>query len=284
MLIKTAKNTLSVFLNKPFPFLDNTKDKLFLVIFCGIFSTLFINIYKPLNITTWVHDSAIGNFLTIWSGGIIGALVLGFTQFVIRPRINLNTLNVGQFSLWVLFEFLFLTTILFLIYKDNANPFWVEFFTVLRITFYLAILPYFLACLLIAVKQLSKKAEQKVESSSISLAQYSLKDENDKIVLVIKPQQLLLLKSENNYTSVFFLQNEQVEKKLIRTNLKKLENELKEFPNLLRIHRSYMINLTHIDSVDRKKGSFQLLLTQLPDMPLKVSETYKPIFETHIRN
>ena len=147
--------------------------------------------------------------------------------------------------------------------------------------------PYFLACLLIAVFQLSQKIKagaQKVPltNSSTPLDQHNFKDENGKIMLAIKPQQLLFLKSENNYTAIYYLQNEKVEKKLIRTNLKKLESELEAFPNLQRIHRSYMVNLKNIASVQRIKRSFQIKMTHLPDMPLKVSETYKAVFTTQI--
>ncbi|MFK7980753.1 MAG: LytR/AlgR family response regulator transcription factor [Saprospiraceae bacterium] len=289
MSIIAIKNNIHELLNRPFTLLDSTKDRLFLIIFCAFFSTFFLYFYQPLNITTWQHDSTIGNFLTIWSAGFLGALVLCITQLIIRPTVNLTTFTVGQFLLWVFFEFLLLAILFSALYGEWKNPFWQEFLLTLRYTISLTIIPYFLACLLIAVRKLSNPV--KVEASPtkptpkpiLPLAQYSFKDENGKIMLAIKPMQLLLLKSENNYTAVFFLQNEKVEKKLIRTNLKKLESELCEFPYLLRIHRSYMVNLKKIASVERKKGSFQIHLTQLPEMPLKVSESYKAIFEEQIK-
>jgi len=292
MSLNQTRNKLVDFLNNSFTLLDSTKDKLFLIIFCAFFSTFFIYFYQPLNITTWQHDSSIGNFLTIWSAGFLGALMLCITQLIIRPKVKLNTFTVGQFLLWVFFEFLLLAILFFALYAEWKNPFWQEFLLTLRYTISLTIIPYFLACLLIAVRKLSNpvKAEAISPISKpplpkpiLPLAQHAFKDENGKIMLAIKPTQLLLLKSENNYTAVFFLQNEQVEKKLIRTNLKKLESELSEFPYLLRIHRSHMVNLEKIASVERKKGSFQIYLTQLPEMPLKVSESYKAIFEEQIK-
>lgn len=291
MSLNQTRNKLVDFLGSPFTLLDSKGDKLFLIIFCGIFATFFINFYEPLNISTWNHDSKIGNFLTIWTAGLLGAIVLSITQFILRPKFKLLTFTVGQFLFWVLFEFFLLAILFFVLYGESVFPFWKEFFLVFRYTISLTIIPYFLACLIIAVKKLSNPTKEAspipisepIPKPILPLAQHAFKDENGKIMLAIKPTQLLLLKSENNYTSVFFLQNEKVEKKLIRTNLKKLENELIEFPYLLRIHRSYMVNLENIASVQRKKGSFQILLTQLPEMPLKVSETYKEIFETQIK-
>lgn len=287
MPINKTKNKVHDFLISPFTLLDSRKDKLFLIIFCGIFATFFINFYQPLNIQHWHHDSAIGNFLTIWSAGILGAAVFGITQFFLRPRFNLSTFTVGQFLLWVLFEFFLLAVLMFLLYGESTIPFWEEFRLVFKYTISLTIIPYFLACLLIAVRKLSQEVQQEekppTSPAPLPLAPHAFKDENGKIILAVKPTQLLLLKSENNYTSIFFLQNEKVEKKLIRTNLKKLEGELTTFPYLLRIHRSYMINLEKIASVHRKKGSFHVQLIQLPEMLLKVSETYKPNFEATLK-
>ncbi len=292
MSLNQTRNKLVDFLGSPFTLLDSKGDKLFLIIFCGIFATFFINFYEPLNISTWHHDSKIGNFLTIWTAGLLGAIILSITQFILRPKFKLFTFTVGQFLLWVFFEFFLLAILFFVLYGESVFPFWKEFFLVFRYTISLTIIPYFLACLIIAVKKLSNPIKVK-EAPAIStpipkptppLAQHAFKDENGKIMLAIKPTQLLLLKSENNYTSVFFLQNEKIEKKLIRTNLKKLESELTEFPYLLRIHRSYMVNLENNASVQRKKGSFQILLTHLPEMPLKVSETYKAFFEAQIKS
>ena len=147
----------------------------------------------------------------------------------------------------------------------------------------LAFIPYFLACLLIAVFKLSNQLQLEKDTPTISSGQHLFKDENGKIMLAIRLEQILFLKSENNYTSIFYLQNEKVERELIRTNLKKLESELR-YPDLIRIHRSYMINLQNLSSVQRKKGGFQIQLKQLPDLFLKVSDTYKNAFEAKIES
>lgn len=287
MSSKKILHAIKEFLNQPLPILDSFRDKLFLVLFCGVFATFFIFFYNPLNVNTWQHDSSLGNFFTIWSAGILGAFVLAFSQFFLRPKLNLNKFNIEQFSLWILLEFFLLSILFFFLFREKNVPLSEEYLFVLRSTISITIIPYALACLLLAVKKLSKPVPAippKEQTPIVPLAQYSFKDESGKIMLAIKPQQLLCLKSESNYIAVFFLKNEKVEKKLIRTNLKKLSKELQNFPNLLRIHRSYMVNLENIASVQRKKGSYQIELSQLPEMPLTVSETYKQFFEAQIEN
>lgn len=290
MSSKKIQYTIKDFLAKPLPILVNFQEKLFLVVFCGIFATFFLFYFNPMNANHWQHDSPIGSFLTVWSAGILGAIVLAISQFFLRPKFNLSTFNVAQFSLWLILEFWLLSLLFFFLFREKIVPLFEEYFFVLRSTVSITIIPYAIACLLLAVRKLSKK-QPLVSTQPIAqqvptapLAQYSFKDESGKIMLAIKPQQLLCLKSESNYIAIFFLKNEKVEKKLIRSNLKKLSNELKVFPNLLRVHRSYMINLENIASVQRKKGSYQIELTKLPDMPLTVSEKYKQFFEAQIEN
>jgi len=279
--LKAFKNEARKILRKPFPLLDDNPSKWFLIIFCGLFATFFILFYQPFNIQEFKYDSTLGQFLSIWSVGIVGAAILGFSQFFLKSKTKLDTFNLGQFLLWTIFEFTLIWVIIFLIFRDSTAPLIDETLLTLKHTLSIAFLPYFLACLLIAVKKLSNRTKQVEKNPIINTEQHLFKDENGKVMLTLKPMQILFLKSENNYTSIFYLQNEKVERMLIRTNLKKLEGEL-TYPNLMRIHRSYMVNLKNISSVQRKKGSFELLLNQLPEMPIKVSEKYKTSFESKI--
>lgn len=281
--LKALKDEAEKTLRSPFPLLDDNLSKWFLIIFCGVFATFFIVFYKPFNIQEFEYDSTLGRFLTVWSGGILGAAILGISQFFLRSKAKLETFNLGQFLLWSIFEFAIICICIFLIFRQSTEPFLDEFLLTLKHTISIGFLPYFLACLLIAVKKLSDRSKQELKTLDINSEQHLFKDENGKVMLAIKPSQILLLKSENNYTSVFYLQNDKMERMLIRTNLKKLEGEL-DYTNLMRIHRSYMVNLKNISSVQRKKGSYEILLNRLPELPIKVSETYKPTFESKIEN
>ena len=201
-------------------------------------------------------------------------MVLIFTQFWLRPRVQLDTFLVWQFLLWVVLEIFLLSVCFFLIYRSLEEPLFSEFLAVFRMTALLAIVPYAIACLLIAVVNMSKKIQTGPVISRPTSVLISIKDENGKPMLSIAKENILLLKSESNYTAIFFRQEEKVEKKLIRSSLK---NILQQLPatDFLRIHRSYSINVNNLSSMDRKNGEIQVKLKQLPDLSLKVSETYK---------
>ncbi|MGL4629693.1 MAG: LytR/AlgR family response regulator transcription factor [Leadbetterella sp.] len=63
--------------------------------------------------------------------------------------------------------------------------------------------------------------------------------------LHIRPEEVMLLKADINYSEVFFKNGK---KKLVSTNLKKIESRL-ESHGFFRTHRSYLINLDSIDSI-----------------------------------
>jgi hypothetical protein len=283
MVAGSNKQKIIFFFSKPFPFLDDAKSKVFLVVFSGIFSTFFILIYNPFNLDQIRYDSALGHYLPIWSAGIFGAIILSITQFLLRPRFNLSRFNLRQFTLWSIFEFMCLCISFYLLFGESKEPFITEVLLIIKYTISLAIIPYLLAYLLIAVFKLKTQVEQKVNSPKPSSNQQIFTHENGTILFGIKAKQILYLKSENNYTSIYYDQDGKVEKKLIRTNLKSISKTIVDNLDLMRIHRSFMVNLQKVEIIHREKGGFQLQLEHLPNSLFKVSETYKDEFEIKIK-
>jgi DNA-binding LytR/AlgR family response regulator len=69
----------------------------------------------------------------------------------------------------------------------------------------------------------------------------------------------------------------QLKKELVRTNLKKLEQELNH-PNIVRIHRSYMINSQNLASAAKTSKGYQVKMDFTPEVILPVSGTYQEDF------
>lgn len=57
----------------------------------------------------------------------------------------------------------------------------------------------------------------------------------------VNPQELISLKGEVNYTTVYFLDGKR--KEVVATTLKKIQTQLEPFPNFYRITKSTIINL-----------------------------------------
>jgi len=84
--------------------------------------------------------------------------------------------------------------------------------------------------------------------------------------LKIKQSELVCISNTQNYVEIFFLENDELKTKLIRSSLKKIQED---FGFLIQIHRSHLINPQHFKSW---KDSSTILLTQ---KELPVSKTYK---------
>lgn len=90
--------------------------------------------------------------------------------------------------------------------------------------------------------------------------------ENKLDVLRVKKADLVCISNAQNYVEIFYIENEKLHSKLIRSSLKKVQQD---FDFLIQIHRSHLINPTHFKSW---KDSNLIILTQIE---LPVSKNYK---------
>ncbi|MGV6831409.1 MAG: LytR/AlgR family response regulator transcription factor [bacterium] len=84
--------------------------------------------------------------------------------------------------------------------------------------------------------------------------------------LSVKLSSIVCISSAQNYVEVYYVDGENLAKKMIRTSLKKIE---KEIPSLTRVHRSHLINTNHFVSW---KNNNTLSLTQIE---IPISKNYK---------
>ncbi|GAA4972441.1 LytTR family DNA-binding domain-containing protein [Algibacter aquimarinus] len=94
----------------------------------------------------------------------------------------------------------------------------------------------------------------------------TLKGDNKLDILQINNEDLVCVSSADNYVDVYYLMNGILNKKLLRTTLKNIESQ---FPELIKIHRSHLINPIHFMEW---KNSNTISLTQ-KEVP--VSKNYK---------
>lgn len=66
----------------------------------------------------------------------------------------------------------------------------------------------------------------------------------------VNPQEVISLKGEINYTTVFFVDGKR--KEIVATTLKKIQANLEPFPNFYRVTKSTIINL---DCIERIKNN-----------------------------
>ena len=90
--------------------------------------------------------------------------------------------------------------------------------------------------------------------------------ENKLDILQLEKSDLLIVQTASNYVEFHYLLEGEVRKKLIRSTLTKVHAEI---PELVRVHRSYLVNLRHFSQWEDKK---HILIHSLKT---PVSDTYR---------
>src|SRR5690242_16058665 len=100
---------------KPFALLDSAKSRWQLILFCGVFGCLFLNIFEPFNISSWFGESDVSSlFIIITIFCVAGTAALVLTQFGVRSLFKIKLATRASFFFWLLFEFFLLSIVMHL--------------------------------------------------------------------------------------------------------------------------------------------------------------------------
>lgn len=107
-------------------------------------------------------------------------------------------------------------------------------------------------------------------------AHITLRGENKHETITLLKQELLFLRSADNYVEIFLLKNGSVERLMLRIALSRLAAQL-ETPDFIQTHRSYIVHLHHRLTLEGKSPNYQLRFETLPELdPVPVSKTHLP--------
>lgn len=266
------------FINKSFSLLDHKQDKLLLILIVLIFSILFLNIFEPWNIARWYSDSGIIQFLRLSSYGFVVALVFLFTQFPLRKIFKTNQFTIKSYILWLIIEIALISLVYIFLYGNPVGNFLNDFVFSLKYTVLGICLPYSFAILVIYYRKQKKEIEE-LQTKSARPSEnklISFKDENGKIRFSVLSKDLLFLESTDNYVSVYYISDNKMKRMLLRNTLKNLEEELKSH-NIIRSHRSYMVNTQNIEFM-KKNGKKLTIKVGQYENDLPVSQKYSSRF------
>jgi DNA-binding LytR/AlgR family response regulator len=101
-------------------------------------------------------------------------------------------------------------------------------------------------------------------------------DEKGVLRISIKMENLLFLEASDNYVNIHYLNKEKVSRFMLRNSLKRLEEELRN-TELIRCHRSYMVNFEKIKIIRKEKDGLVLEF----DLPFA---TDIPVSKTYVEN
>lgn len=249
-----------------------------LVLLTALFALVFINIYKPFSSSSWYNVSEFKFF--VFSSLIIltGVLVVVVSRIIMYYWGRKHGITYSSYALWILLEIFFMSLFytIYTIYLNPEREYMAAFKESTINTSLVLLLPYSALHLYFSYKekerQLSLMAEEKLEASGKQEV-LSFYDEKNELRLSIKGTNLLYIESADNYVCIWYRNKGSLTKFMLRNTLKTIEESF-EGTNILRCHRSFMVNFEQVKMIRREKdGAYiDFGIEGVPDLP--ISKTY----------
>jgi DNA-binding LytR/AlgR family response regulator len=110
-----------------------------------------------------------------------------------------------------------------------------------------------------------------------------LKSDNDKETLEVDPESILFIESVGNYVEITCQEEkDKVERTLLRSSLRRIERQLKEFLFLFKCHRGFIVNINRIERANGNAQGYKLTFEGL-DKEIPVARSYLKKFREYMR-
>lgn len=261
------------------PYLIEKKNIVRIIIFTALFALVFINIYSPFGADKWFNLTKLQFFtyssLVILTGVMVVVISRIIMYFVYRKR----TINYVHFIIWIGAEILSMASFYALFQKFALNDAR-EFLDLVRLsarnTALVLLLPYSISWLYLSWRDKKEMIDRMGEITSVTGSEKEMipfYDDRSVLKFSVRKENLLFLESTENYISICYLNNGKITKYLLRDTMKRMEEKFAG-SDIIRCHRSYMVNFGKIKVIRKEKDGLKLDFgdAQLPDIP--VSRTY----------
>ena len=252
-------------LRRAYPFDPLLKHHLFIALVLAVWIFLFLALTEPLDTDEFIGFEKL-KYLPFYgfAGAVAYLLILPLQNFLYAKTQNV----------WLLYnEILFFAAMtmiglvlsriiyLYIVVPGAENPYTLWYFIT---SIYLPAIATVLPILAIARWAFGRYFEKKLDDQKIEI-----EGEGTYEGLRVQLEDLLVVKADDNYVEVSYLSNGLLKKQLIRNKLSKVETTI---PQLVRTHRSYLINPNHFQQFKMETGKLNLILTN--DLRVPVSKTY----------
>jgi hypothetical protein len=182
-----------------------------------------------------------------------------------------------------------LLNVLFWVLNSVAFSFFARYVGGVGITFHTAIIIILISLsamvIVIVINQfsvLNNQVKQLTELSGITReyetgqgkdVEIAFESENKSEYFKITLEQIMLIKSANNYIEVIYKTGDKVSRRLIRNTIKNTEDFFSKYPALVRCHRSCIVNKNYIQKLEKGSDGLKLALFDYPQ-EIHVSRLY----------
>jgi hypothetical protein len=274
-------------------FLTDKRNIVSFILFTAVFALIFINIYSPFGVDKWMNVTDVQLFLYSSIVILIGMLVIVISRMLMYYVNRKNTINFGKYALWIVGEISVMAFVYALIqwfFLHVGDEFILVLKNSIRITAFIILLPYVIFWLYVSFKDKYSKLES-IESGlsggapalmhenkiTSSLTLIPFRDEKGMLKFSIKKEDLLYIEAADNYIFVYYIDHQKVVKYMVRTTLKRIEQEL---PNagLVRSHRSFMVNIDNVKYIRKEREGLIISFEAPANITIPISRTYLDVF------
>jgi DNA-binding LytR/AlgR family response regulator len=145
-----------------------------------------------------------------------------------------------------------------------------------RYTALVLLIPYSVLWLYFSWRDKKEQIERLAENQTLATGNRDMipfYDDKGVLKFSVKKENLLYLESAENYVSICYLNKEKVSKYLLRDTLKKVEESFAG-SDVIRCHRSYMVNFEKVKIIRRDRDGLRLEFDNLSVTDIPVSKTY----------
>ncbi|MBL7111120.1 MAG: LytTR family transcriptional regulator [Bacteroidales bacterium] len=249
------------------------------ILFTALFALVFINIYAPFGLNTWLQVSDLR--LLFYSSLLIltGVLVVVISRILMYHYCKRKGLSYPGYLAWVAGEIFLMAVVYTVLIKavvDDPRDYLEVFKKSVLVTSLVLLLPYSMLWLYFTLRDRNFQLQSLIETAPeppSSLRMIPFYDENGKLRFSVKPDDLLFLEAADNYVFVHYLDQDKKLKFMIRNSMK---NILQSIPgnSLIQCHRSYLVNFDKVRIIKKEKDGLHLEMDTPDKLSLPVSKTY----------
>ena len=270
-------------IQKPLPpYLFEKRNIIKLVLFTSVFALVFINIYSPFGADRWFNLTKL-QFLTFSSLVILtGVLVVVISRIIMYYVCRKKIINILQYLAWIFAEIMFMAlfyTLFEIFFLKDVRSFADLVKLSASNTALVLLLPYSVMCLYLSWNDKKEQIERMADLQSFSVNTRDMipfYDDKSILKFSVKKDSLLYLESTENYVSICYLNKNKVSKYMLRDTMKNMEENFAG-TEIIRCHRSYMVNFDKVKIIRKEKDGLLLEL----DVP---SVTDIPVSKTYVEN
>jgi hypothetical protein len=275
-------------LKEPFPEQADWRTHIRELIGISVFVTLFLYLIQPFGLNDYPHNLflfCVGFGLLTFFAAVAFECI---SRFVFKFQRDAPTWTLWKWILnaLVLIVFIAVANYLFLIYMMGWSGFyWKMMGYMLFSTVIVGIFPIVFSGMLIQMRAYKNNQVQAavlqavVKSKPENSQSITITSKNEKQTLELNLETILYIESQQNYVLICAFKEGQIEKTRFRNTVKIISEQL-ENTNILRCHRSFLVNTNAIEKVSGNAQGLKLALKNLPDYEVPVSRKYIPILKS----